>query len=86
MSPTSVDAIADFVQKGGKVVKVRETVPVTESEVLDYLASCGFSVKYLPGDSRAYLCGRKRLSLSKLVELANGHRLAKQLPPFSSRI
>ena len=86
MNPMSTNAIAEFLQKGGSVVRVQETIPVTGPEVLDYLLSCGVSAKFAPGNSRAYVCNGKLLSLSKLVEVANGYRRAQELPPFAARV
>ena len=78
--------IADFLEKGGKVEKLQETVRVTGLEVVDYLVSCGFRVKYAPGDAAGYLYEGKRCSLSKLVGLANDHRRAHRLPPFAASV
>lgn len=79
-------AVADFLKNGGTVVKAQHTVPVTGPEVLDYLVSSGFRVKYTPRDARPYNCGGRQYSLVKLIELANAHRAARQLPPFAARI
>jgi len=86
MNAAIMDAIADFMKKGGKVVKVQETIPVTAAEVVDYLVGCGISVKYSPGNSRAYVYEGKLISLSKLVEVANGYRRCQDLPPFAARV
>jgi hypothetical protein len=85
MSPVHSKAIADFLKNGGRVVKAQHTVPVTGDEVLDYLVSSGFRVKYSPRDSRYYYEG-KQSNLTKLVALANTHRAARQLPPFAARV
>jgi hypothetical protein len=86
MSESSTDAIADFLRRGGKVIKVQETIPVTGPEVLDYLVSCGFRVKTSPGNSATYLYEGKLVGLSKLVGLANDHRRSQKLPPFAARV
>jgi len=86
MNPPTLDPIADFIQKGGRIVKLQQTIPVTGPEVLDYLVSCGLSANYSPGSSRLYLFKGRVLSLRKLIKLANEHRLEQQLPPFVARI
>jgi hypothetical protein len=86
MNPISLDPIADFIQKGGRIVKLQHTIPVTGSEVLDYLANCGLSANYSPGNSRLYLCKGRLLSLRKLIKVANGYRSEQQLPPFVARV
>jgi hypothetical protein len=86
MNPMSTDAIADFLRKGGKVVKVQETIPVTAAEVVDYLVTCGFDVKNSPGNAVSYKYEGKLVSVSKLVELANQHRRSHDLPPFAARV
>ena len=85
MSPVHSKAIADFLKNGGRVVKAQDTVTVIGPEVLDYLVSCGFRVKYSARDSRYYYEG-KQCGLTKLVELANIHRTARQLPPFAAKV
>ena len=80
------NAINEFLEKGGKVVKAHHVIPVTGPEVVDYLLSCGFRAKYFPGDLRAYKCEGKRYSLTKLVKWTNSHRAARQLPPFAIRV
>ena len=86
MSPATSNAIAEFLKKGGRVVKAQHVIPVAGPEVVDYLVSCGFRVKYSPGDLRAYKYEGKRYSLTKLVELTNIHRAARQLPPFAVKL
>jgi hypothetical protein len=86
MNPNDETAIADFLKAGGRVCHVMESVRVTESELLDYLASCGIAAKYSPGDLRAYMCQGKRISASKLIKIANEHRRSLQLPPFALRV
>lgn len=78
-------AIAEFLREGGRVVKVEPDVPATAQEVLDYLASCGVTAKYFPGDPKPYLCQKRRLSLRALFELANTFRCAQQLRRFTVR-
>jgi hypothetical protein len=81
------EAIAEFVKNGGKVVKVPETIPVTGPEVLEYLRSCGIEAAFAPSSSiTAYMYKGRHVSLRKLVDIANKHRLAKELPPFSARV
>ena len=84
MSPISVDPIAEFLKRGGKVVKVQETIRVNADEVLEYLVNCGFRVKVSPSHPNAYVYGTRILSLSKLVELANEQRRAEKLQPFAT--
>ena len=86
MTHAAADAVADFLRKGGKVVKAPETIPVTRSEVMDYLLGRGFRVRYSPGYSSAYVCEGKLISLNKLIELANDHRRSQKLPPFAVRV
>ena len=86
MTSAPSNEVADFLKKGGKVVKAQNAVPVTVAEVLDYLVSYGVRVKYSPGDSKAYSYEGKRYTLTKFVELANVHRKAHQLPPFAVRM
>jgi hypothetical protein len=86
MNPNDETAIADFLKAGGRVCHVKESVRVTESELLDYLQSCGIAANYSPGDFKAYMCQGKRVSASKLVDIANEQRRSLQLPPFALRI
>ena len=85
---TSIDesAIAFFLKAGGSISHLKESVRVSEGELLEYLASCGITAKYTPGDYRAYLCEGKRISLSRLVALANDRRRSLHLPPFALKI
>ena len=78
-------AVAEFLRDGGRILKVAPDLPATPQEVLDFLAECGVRAKYFPGDPKPYLCQRRRLSLHALVELANTHRRARRLQPFSIR-
>lgn len=84
MSPASTNAIADFMRRGGRVVKVQATISVTVPELLDYLAGYDIRPKYSPRDSRAYLYNGKRFNVSKLIELAN--RRVERLAPFAARV
>jgi hypothetical protein len=86
MNPASLDAIADFTQTGGRVVKLQETIPATAPEVLDYLVTSGVSANYCPGNLRLYRCNGKVLGLSKLIKVANERRRIEQLPLFVARI
>ena len=85
MSSVDESAIADFLKAGGRVSLLKESVRVTEGELLEYLTSCGITAKYSPGDPR-YLCQGKRVSLTRLVELANEHRRSLHLPPFALKV
>jgi|SoiMethySBSTD1v2_1073268.scaffolds.fasta_scaffold12722_3 hypothetical protein len=82
----SADAISAFIEKGGRVVRLQGTIPVTVAEVLDYLWSRGVRADYSPGHARLYVCKGKLITLSKLLEVANRHRRAEQLPPFVARV
>ena len=82
-SEQQAEAVAAFVERGGKVEKLQDAIPVSGPDVVAYLATCGITVKQSSG---AYLHARKRLSLAKLVELANVHRRAENLPPFAATI
>jgi len=86
MNQRDETVIADFLKAGGRVRRVKDSVPVTESELLDYLANCGMKVKHSVGDSRIYLCEGKRVSATKLIAIANEHRRSLQLPPFGLRV
>ena len=86
MNPSDETAVADFLKAGGRVRRVKDSVRVTESELLDYLANCGMKVKYSAGDSRTYLCEGKRVSATKLIAIANEQRRSLQLPPFGLRV
>ena len=86
MNPIDENAVAEFLQAGGRVARVPESIRVTEAELLHYLESCGIAAKYSGGDAKGYLCAGKRLSLSKLVALANERRRSLQLPPFAAQV
>jgi len=45
----SSDAIAAFLENGGRVVRLQGTLPVTGPEVLEYLGGCGITATYSPG-------------------------------------
>jgi hypothetical protein len=81
----SSDAIAAFLENGGRVVRLQGTLPVTGPEVLEYLGGCGITATYSPGHPRFYLYKGQLVSLSKLVAVANRRRQAEQLPPFVPR-
>jgi hypothetical protein len=76
-------AIAEFLKEGGRIVKVEPDVPATVAECLEYLANCGVSAKYFPGDPKPYLCQKRRMSVHGLFELANRYRRAEHLQPFA---
>jgi len=86
MAPEHAAAVVDFLSRGGKIRKLLEATPVTEPEVLDFLASRGVRVKCLPGTSKAFGLGQKRLKLPDVISLANEYRHAEQLAPFALRI
>ena len=86
MSSVDKNAIADFLEAGGRISRVNASVCVTESDLLAYLASCGIAAKYRGGDSRTYMCKGKRVSLTHLLAIANEHRRSCQLPPFAMRV
>jgi hypothetical protein len=86
MNPVDEHAVAEFLKAGGYVSHVKESVGVSEAELLDYLASCGITVKYRAGDLKAYICDGKRVSTSKLIAVANELRRAQDVPPFSLRV
>ncbi len=81
------NAVAEFIDKGGQVVKGPETVVVTGSEVIEYLLTCGVLVKCLPSGSTAhYKYKGEHVTLRKLVEVANRYRFAQRLPPFVPKV
>jgi len=82
----TANAISNFIEGGGQVVRLQGTIPVTAPEVLEYLLARGIRADYSPGHSRLYLCKGKLISLSKLLEVANTHRRGQRLPPFVARI
>jgi hypothetical protein len=82
-SISSETAIARFLSSGGRISRLTESVSISESELLAYLATCGIVARYAGGDRRAYLCRNKRMSLSALIALANQHRSSDALPPFA---
>jgi hypothetical protein len=85
-NPTTSEAIAAFLEQGGRVVKVPEPLRVTSSEVLEYLVSCGFKAKFSHRRSdMPYTFERKNVTLKKLVDVANRHRRERQLLPFATR-
>ena len=86
MSPADAYAVAEYLKNGGQVVKVQETIPATDQEVINYLATCGHRAKYCDGDMRQYLCDGKRWGVLALVRRANRYRRAQQLAPFALRV
>jgi hypothetical protein len=81
----SADAISEFIEKGGRVVRLQGTIPVTAPEVLEYLLARGIRADYSPGHPRRYLCKGNSVTLSKLLAVANTYRRRQQLPPFVAR-
>ena len=86
MSPVNQSAVAEFLKSGGRISQLKESIQASEAEVLDYLASCGITAKYSPGDYRAYLCQGRRVSESKLFAIANEQRRSHELAPFSPKV
>ena len=87
MNPESPDhLIADFIQKGGRVVKLQPPIPITAPEVLNYLGTCGLSVNHAPRGLRLYVCKERLVSRRKLIEVANEYRRMQRLPPFVAKI
>jgi hypothetical protein len=86
-NPATTEAIAEFLSRGGKIVKLPETIPVTGPDVVDYLQSSGFSARFVTNNTTTvYMYNGKPVGLKKLIEVANRHRLAQQLPPFAARV
>ena len=86
MDENATAAVAEFMAKRGTVVRAPATIPVTGPEVLDYLQSHGVAVGFARNSLMApYMCHGKRVSLRKLVDVANEHRSAERLPPFAAR-
>jgi hypothetical protein len=75
-------AIAEYFQGGGEIQRVQGPIRINERELIDYLASCGFPVKYFAGDTKPYACNGKRYSLDKIVRFANEQRRLERLPPI----
>jgi hypothetical protein len=86
LNPIDARAIAEFLNRGGRIAKVKDPVTATEQEVIDFLLTCGVTAKYLPGDMKAYWCNNRRVSMTALVRLANTYRYAQQLAPFAIRL
>jgi len=86
MGPEDALRVANYLKGGGRIVKVKATVPVTEEELLDYLSTRGTHPKYQRGDAKPYLYNDARFSLEGLMRLANHYREAEQLPPFALRV
>lgn len=86
LNPIDAKAIAEFLNGGGRIARVKDPVTATEQEVIDFLSTCGVTAKYLPGDMKAYWCNNRRVSMTALVRLANTHRYAQQLAPFAIRL
>ena len=78
-------AIAQFLNGGGRIVKVKDSVAVTEQEVIEYLLTCGVSVNFRCS-MKAYSCNGRDYSKSELVRLANEYRRARKLAPFAIRL
>jgi hypothetical protein len=79
-------AIAEFLNGGGRIARVMDSVPATEQEVIQYLATCGVEVKSLRGNLKGYWCNGRACTVSALVRLANEYRRAQKLAPFAIRL
>ena len=86
LNPVDAKAIAEFLKSGGQIARVKDPVTATEQEVIDFLATCGVTAKYLPGDMKAYWCNNRRVSMTALVRLANTYRYSQELAPFAIRL
>lgn len=86
LNPIDAKAIAEFLNGGGRIARVKDPVTATEQEVIDFLGTCGVAARYLPGDMKAYWCNNRRVSMTALVRLANTYRYAQQLAPFAIRL
>jgi hypothetical protein len=86
MKAADAQAIAEFLNGGGRIAKVKNAVSATEQEVIDFLATCGIGVKNFRGDMRSYSCNGRAYSMSALVRLANEYRRAQKLAPFAMRL
>ena len=84
MKASDEAAIAQFFDAGGRVSYVKETVEVSESELIRVLAECGLVVTYR-ADGRSFAHDGKRLTPSALVALANEHRRSIGLPALALR-
>ena len=79
-------AIARFLSSGGRISRLTESVSISESELVSYLATRGVVAKYAGGDTSAYLCGNRRMNCEALIALANQHRSSDALPPFALKL
>jgi hypothetical protein len=87
MTPSTVQAIADFLHRDGRVVKLPEAITVTDADVIAYLLRSGIAVRRTDNNwTTAYLYRGKRVSLTTLVKLANQTRRKEQLPPFAIKV
>jgi len=82
MKRTDQRAIAEFFQGGGEIRRCEDPVRVSEQELFEYLAKCGLSVKFFPGEPRPYGCNGKRLNMGSLLRLANEQRSIQHFPPL----
>lgn len=86
LNPVDAKAIAEFLNGGGQVARVKDPITASEQEVIDFLATCGIAARYLPGDMKAYWCNNRRCSMTALVRLANTYRYEQELAPFAIRL
>lgn len=84
MKPSYEDAVARYLDSGGRISSVKETQEVSEAELLRFLADCGKDVRYLESQ-RQYKYQRRRISASAVLAMANEHRSAMGLRPFVLR-
>ena len=77
-------AIAQFFDAGGRVSYVKETVEVSEPELIGVLAECGLVVTSR-ADGRTFAHEGKRFTPSALIALANKHRRSIGLPALALR-
>ena len=85
-NPADANVVADYLNAGGHIHKGQETIPATAQEIIAYLASHGVKARYCPGDAKLYLCNRKRIGESALIEMANRFRREERAPPFALKL
>ena len=84
MKATDEAAIAQFFDAGGRVSYVKETVEISEPELVRVLAECGLVVTYR-ANGRSFAHDGKRFTPSALIALANKHRRSMGLPALALR-
>jgi hypothetical protein len=68
-----------------RITKLTPANAVTVRELLDYLCACGVAARYADESFNGYVCRGKRVNLNTLLQLANAHRSANDLPPLTIR-